>query len=245
MRGSKSAACRWIGLSVLVGLFTGWRVPQSPTPNIAANEATAISILREIAAAEARVKADVTIDTNCDGVGEYAYLAELAGTKAKRVCNGGVPEAGNVSYDTIHPPLIRHALGVMIFGAPRVAGYRFGMWLPKETQLYFGSSVGGLEEDWGGGKMSAPYPGSRNCAGLWCCYAWPERAGITGRRAFFMNQDGVLLQCANDGPNPFSGSAWSERPQFGEALLNSRDMASGIRVGIPGGLHNTIWTRVW
>jgi hypothetical protein len=252
MRGSKSAGYRWFGLSFLaIALFTALRSPAQSAPDIAANEATAIAILREIAAAQARVKADVTIDTNCDGVGEYGYLAELAGTKPKRVCNGGMPQEGNSTMDLIHPPLIRPALGEMGYSSPLVAGYRFEMWLPAATFTMgpYTGEVWGIPEDFSGGKEAASYPGSRNGSGLWCCYAWPDRAGVTGNRAFFINQKGELLQCANDGPSPFSGVDLSilqlDRPHYGEALVNSRDMSSAMRLGIPGGANNTIWARVW
>jgi hypothetical protein len=243
VRDGKSEASDWIAL-VLLGVFGAWlassTAPQAP-PEIAANEAAAISTLRTIADAQARVKADVTIDTNDDGVGEYGYLAELAGTIPKRVSNGGVPAAGNPATDRIRPPLLRPAFGEIAYSSAVLAGYRFQMWLSGPT---YGDQVWGVLEDFAGGKEAAPFPDPRNGAGLWCCYAWPVRAGATGKRAFFINQEGELLECANDGPRPFSGT--HSTPKFGEAFERARDMSSGLRVGPPaGGSNDTIWTRVW
>jgi hypothetical protein len=243
VRTLKSEGSNWIALALL-GAFGAWlassNAPQAST-DIAANEAVAISTLRTIAAAEARVRADVTIDTNCDGVGEYAYFAELAGAVPKRVCFGGVPAAGNPAIDRIRPPLLGPAFGEITYSSAVLAGYRFQMWLPGPTA---GGRVSGTLEDFSGGKFAAPFPDPRNGAGLWCCYAWPVRVGVTGHRAFFIDQQGELLESANDSPRPFSGT--QSTPKFGEALERPRDMSSGLRVGPPaGGSNDTIWTRVW
>ena len=32
----------------------------------------------------------------------------------------------------------------------------------------------------------------------WCAYAWPEKIGETGRRAFFVNQTGDVMHSANE-----------------------------------------------
>jgi hypothetical protein len=243
VRTARSEGSNWIALALLGG-FGVW-LASSNTPqasaDIAANEAAAIATMRTIAAAEARVKADVTIDTNGDGVGEYAYLAELAGAVAKRVSYGGVPAAGNPAVDRIRPPLLGPAFGEISYSSAVLAGYRFEMWLPGPTVA---GRIWGVLEDFTGGKAAAPFPDPRNGAGLWCCYAWPVRAGATGKRAFFINQEGELLECANDGPRPFSGT--HSTPKFGEAFERARDMSSGLRVGPPaGGSNDTVWTRVW
>ena len=247
MSGSKSIAYKWITLSIVAvasALFVAWRPAQQPPSNIAANEAAAIATLRVIAAAEARVKADGTIDTNCDGVGEYGYLAELAGTVPKRVCeygyDGGEPAAGALQSDLIARPLLRAKLGHMRFSSVIDSGYRFMLWLPDSTS---NGEVAAFREDFLGGKQAAPFPDPRNGAGLWCSYAWPVEAGVTGTRAFFVNQAGIVLQCDNNGPFPFSGQY--RYPEFGEALQRTRDMSSDLRIGPPaGGAHDTVWTLV-
>jgi heterodisulfide reductase subunit A-like polyferredoxin len=69
-----------VALAILASAAAPTQVPNQ----IAADEADAIEALRSIAAAQAEFKADVDIDTNCDGVGEYGYLAEMAGTRPMR-----------------------------------------------------------------------------------------------------------------------------------------------------------------
>ena len=36
-----------------------------------------------------------------------------------------------------------------------------------------------------------------NAERSWCIYAWPMRYGVSGRRAFFMNQQGQIMQTDN------------------------------------------------
>ena len=61
--------------------------------------------------------------------------------------------------------------------------------------------VPGLPEtgaDGVGGSAGAPFPNSDNCEILWCCYAWPVEPESTGNRAFFINQEGDLIQTLNN-----------------------------------------------
>jgi hypothetical protein len=50
--------------------------------------------------------------------------------------------------------------------------------------------------------------------GFWTCLAWPVEVGTTGRRAFFVNQQGQVLQSMN---TTYSGSALV--PAAGAGLL--------------------------
>jgi hypothetical protein len=240
---TKSAWCWRIGLLIFVA-FAPWlasALSRRPPVSFADNEAEAIVTLREIAAAEAQVKANAAIDTDGDGVGEYGYLAELAGTQQKRVSQQGVPAAGTQREDFIRRPLLRPELGRISFSTAVHDGYRFMTWLPQKAA---GGQVGAQREDPNGGKMAAPFPDPRTGSELWCCYAWPVSAGVTGQRAFFVNQEGIVLATDNDGATPFSGVI--SYPDFGEALDHPRDMASGLRIGPPvGGANQTIWTKVW
>jgi hypothetical protein len=239
---SKWAGLRAGGFALLVVscalLASSGRTHRSSS-EIGIDEETAIATLRTIAAAERAVRASGTIDTNCDRVGEYAYLAELAGTQPKRVCNQGIPAAGNTFTDRIARPLLRPELGTIMQSSAGLSGYRFEMWLPGPTRA---GQVAGVREDSLGGKLAAPFPDSRNGAGLWCCYAWPVEVGTTGNRAFVVDREGIVLQCSNDSPKPFSGFTYV--PQFGEAFVDDQDMSSGLRIGTTGGENHTIWTRV-
>jgi hypothetical protein len=213
----------------------------APTPSwerIAANQRAAISTLRSIAAAQAEFRSAVEIDTNCDGVGEYGYFAELAGTRPMRVSHSCVPGAGS-SSDILSPPLLRDAFGSVSGSRVSHRGYYFQMWLPFQTTA---GIVSGIQEDLSGGKSAAPFPGSVNGAEMWCCYAWPIDYARTGCRAYFINQRGVVLECQNRSAVPFDGT--TNVPVFYEVYAVAGDMSSPLRTWIAGGALNTIWTPV-
>jgi hypothetical protein len=219
--------------AVLTVLASAAAPPQPPN-RIAANEASAIGALRRIAAAQERFKAAVDIDTNCDGVGEYGFLAELGGTKPMRVENGCTPAAGT---HLLSPPVLRSALGTIELGCVEYHGYLFQMWLPDSIRA-------GIREDGTGGCAAAPFPDSATGAHLWCCYAWPIEYNHTGKRAFFINQRGAVLEYSNQGPLQFSGrTPYFDLPWFDEAYSVQNDMGSPVRIGIPNA-NGSIWRPV-
>jgi hypothetical protein len=77
---------------------------------------------------------------------------------------------------------------------------------------------------------------------MWCCYAWPANVHKTGNRAFFVNQEGDLLQCLNRMATPFDGTILA--PTFGDVFTTATDMSSALRIGTAGGPLNTIWVPV-
>jgi len=230
-------------LAVILALFASPALSTQQPNVIATNEAAAISTLRQVAAVQSIFKRALDIDTNCDGVGEYGYFAELAGTQPMRVGIGSpgacVPTAGVYGVDELSPPLLRSAFGMVISSSVVHQGYVFQVWLP-DAQV--GGMVRAHAEDPFGGKLAAPYPDSSNGARMWCCYAWPIAYGQTGRRAFFINQRGQVLRCSNRSTMPFTGA--TNTPNFDEAFVVAGDMSSPIRVGIPGGAAASIWSLV-
>jgi hypothetical protein len=218
--------------------------PTQVPDRIAANEATAIEALRSIATAQARFKAAVDIDTNCDGVGEYGYLAELTGTLPMRVSVGDpcVPAAGFPPNDVLLRGLLRSSFGLVTHSCASYHGYLFMIWLPTATAV---GHVGAYAEDMTGGKMAAPFPSPANGAHLWCCYAWPVRYAESGKRAFFINQRGDVLEYSNRSTSPFSGLAFSNNhtPSFDEAYSVVGDMGSPPRIGVPNA-NGSIWWPV-
>lgn len=218
---------------------------QSPD-SISADESTAIETLRAIAAAQERFKAGAHIDTNCDGVGEYGFFAEIAGTRAMRVGEGDpcVPAAGNPPDDLLFRPLLRSSFGSVRYSCVRYSGYVFQMWLPNPRVA---GHVTAVREDNTGGKVAAPFPDPVNGSQMWCCYAWPIEYGHTGRRAFFVNQRSDVLEYSNRRPHPFSGfpaqPPYDSWPWFDEAYSVVGDMSSPPRIGIPNA-NRTIWWPV-
>jgi hypothetical protein len=140
----------------------------------------------------------------------------------------------------LNPALLPAAFGSVRHQVTSSSGYMFQMWLPDMTT---GGLVQAIAEDPHGGKQGPPFPNPSNGAQWWCCYAWPIEASPTSVRAFFINQDGVLLQWMNHFATPYSGLI--KTPSFGEAYQSPYDMSSGLRLDQAGGNDNTTWTEVW
>ena len=84
-------------------------------------------------------------------------------------------------------------------------------------------------------------PDPNNCENLWACYAWPISAARTGQRTFFVNQDGEILQYANQ-DSDYDGLA-AGGPNFDAAFTNPGDMSSQIATSGPGNDTN-IWRPI-
>ena len=150
-------------------------LPELRANRITANESAAIATLKNISSAQSQCQASGVIDVNRNGTGEYGFFGELAVAVASR---SGAP---------IGPPALSRAFGDVAGGRVERAGYVFQMFLPDREQR-------GVAEDAAGGD-----PGNDNgvdpdhAETLWCCYAWPQRQGKSGRRAYFVNQAGDVL----------------------------------------------------
>jgi hypothetical protein len=226
---------------------------------IASNERAAIEALRKIAAAQAHLASSGAIDTDDDGVGEYAFLGELAGTAPLRVYDAvdGLPalDPGLV----LAPPLLPPDFGNIIldFQGESVLlldGYLFKMFLP-DVAYYVpnGVHVEGIAEDGPhdvGGSAGALFPDPDTSEAFWCCYAWPLEDQITGQRAFFVNQEGRVLQTRNDGRSlvyegllstPDFDAAFSDRPEPPNGLTGM-----GARLGNRPRRANdgNVWTPI-
>lgn len=213
---------------------------------ITTDEAAAIDVLKAIAAAQQQFKAGAHIDTNCDGEGEYGYFGEIAGSVAMRIAEGNPcqPAAGSPPGDVLLRPLLRRPFGLVRKSCVTYGGYVFEMWLPANLE---GGKIGAYPEDWSGGKMAPPYPDPLQGSRMWCCYAWPIAYDLTGRRAFFVNQQGEVLEYSNRRSIPYSGrplsAPWDRWPSFDEAYSIPDDMGSALRIGVPNA-NGTIWYPV-
>ena len=223
-----------VGILVLISSFA---IPKLLSARPTANESAAISILRAVGTAQAQIKAGVFIDIDLDGAGEHGFMAELAGTAPLRESDG----AGGVQLgaEFMTPDAISAALGDVQNGVVRRSGYFFRIYLPDDNL-----APAGIAEHVDGGWDPATTLGDNNGENYWCAYAWPDRFGRTGKRAFFINQTGDILQYHNrtigaqyegvaGGPN---WDAAFVAPDMGGATANS---AAG-----PIGLDGNEWTVV-
>jgi len=190
---------------------------------ISANENAAIATLRSIASAQEQIQSASAIDVDLDGTGEYGYFGEMAGSAAIR--GTGEP---------IEIPYLASAFGdVSPVGTVERTGYLFRIFLPGAT---VGERTPGLPE----GSRVTPDPDAAEI--LWCAYAWPAEAGVTGNRAFFISHEGELTAAPNaDGA--YSGT--DRTTAFDAALSNEHpgDMASLVPSSILGQTSND--GRAW
>jgi len=219
----------------IVALTAAVAVPSALSNRIAANEASAVASLREIAAAQEKFKAAVYCDVDHDGVGEYGLLRELTGAVGVRTDD----VAGTIGA-VLDPPLLSRA-GWTLARNPYSgglntmrAGYLFLMFLPGSR----GEGVGEVPD----GAVTAAISRDRAEA-TWCCYAWPERYSRTGERTFFVNQTGDLVatdSSTNDGAGRFSASNAGAAFQQGGPLT---DIAGAVAIGTRG-RDNNFWSSV-
>ncbi|HEX6811071.1 MAG TPA: hypothetical protein VF384_05545 [Planctomycetota bacterium] len=123
-----------------------------------------------------------------NGLGEYGFFAELSSS---------VPVRGSTL--TITPPVLSTAFGNLTPQSTLArSGYLFLMFLPSATQQ------GGIELATVGGGPGTPAVDANQAETLWCCYAWPQVQGNSGKRSFFINQAGDVLGTSNSN---YSGTA--------------------------------------
>jgi prepilin-type N-terminal cleavage/methylation domain-containing protein len=250
IRRNKNAGFTLIELMIVVAIIAiiaSIAIPKLMSARLSANEAAAISTLRSISSAQAQIQSSGAIDTDGDGGGEYAYFGEMAGTAFLRLQDPAAPAGpgilGVAATDRLNPSVLASAFGnVDAAGRVSRSGYFFAMFLPDATPGG-GGAIPGLPENAGGGA-GAVVPDANNCEILWCAYAWPMDHNGTGNRAFFINEQGDLLQCQNRSATPFDG-ATGVSPTFDEVFLVAGDMSSGLNIGAASVVSpNNTWTAV-
>ncbi len=219
----------------IIAIIASIAIPRLLSARLAANESAAIATLRSLSSAQAQIQSSAAIDTDADGGGEYGYFGELAGTDPMRISVAGVPAAGG-AVDTLNPAVLSSAFGnVDANGVVTRSGYCFAIWLPDAAI----PPVGVAEA--AGGGAGAAFPGSDNAEILWCAYSWPASFGQSGNRAFFINQEGDLLQTNNRTvAAQYNGAAAG--PAF-SAAYTAANMSAPIASGVAG-VDANIWVPV-
>jgi prepilin-type N-terminal cleavage/methylation domain-containing protein len=230
----------------IIAIIASVAIPRLMAARLSANESAAISTLRSLSSAQAQVQSSAAIDTDADGGGEYAFFAELSGQVPMRISNAGNPAAGAILVDELNPAIMSSAFGNLNATSQVVrSGYMYQMFLPAAT---LGGLTAGIAEDPGplpaGGAQIGPFPAPNNCEVLWCCYAWPINQSQTGNRAFFVNQEGDLLQTQNRGGGAYNGIITV--PNFDAVFTVANDMGSQLSIGgVPlAATDGNIWVPV-
>lgn len=176
----------------IIAIIASIAIPNLLSARLSANETAAVATLRNLASAQAQCQASGVIDGDGDGTGEYGYFAELAGAKAVRAFVAGAQAIGTTK---ISPPVLSGAFGNVAGSNVSRSGYMFKIFLPNTAGI-------GLEEDATGGATSNIANLSPDyCETTWNAYAWPINYGNSGKRTFFVNQQGDVLQCQNTTKN--------------------------------------------
>ncbi|MBM3988569.1 MAG: prepilin-type N-terminal cleavage/methylation domain-containing protein [Planctomycetes bacterium] len=202
----------------IIAILSAIALPRLAAARQSANESAAIATLRALMSAQAQLQSAAAIDTDADGMGEFGGFAELAGLAPVRVSNAGSAAAGNAAGDLLDPPMLSAPFGVVTASQTARSGYLFQMFLPDAAGAPF-------TEDATGG-FAGTFPSSDLGEYLWCCYAWPMQAGMTGTRAFFVSHSNEVLQTANRAGTVYSGAVHG--PAGDAAFSNANDLRSAI-----------------
>lgn len=176
--------------------------------------------LERLAAGEEQFKNAVVLDSDRDGIGEYASLEELAGRKAIR--------GGGFKPDT--PYVQSKQLQFDDRGRGLLAGYCIVLYLPGRD-----GSVPGSEARAGEGADGQER--------AYVCYAVPVKPGWSGVNVYAVSTEGRVMFIQN------GDQAWSADapPPPGLAFAEGRDPAIGaarfVRSGEKGGASEA-WRQI-
>lgn len=192
----RSRCRRWlIALGIGGAAFTGgasFAMPRIAASRLNANESTALATLKNISSAQSQTQASGVIDVDGNGSGEYGFFAEMAGvvpTRTKDLRAGG---------PRITPPVLHERFGAVRGGRVRTGGYVFQMFLRGAGDTWVAEAADG-------GGIGRPVEAAK-AETEWVCYAWPIEHGVSGRRAFMINQNGDIV-ASNMGAEVYSGDA--------------------------------------
>lgn len=169
----------------MIAIIAAIGLPNLISARISSNESAAISTMKHIVSAQSVAQTAGVIDQDVDGFGEYAWFGEMGGMVQVRDNTG--PNAG----PRMTPNSLARSLGLVnANGVVTKAGYIYRLSLPAPG----GAPV---NEAGGGGSPAGEDPDL--CEMTWVCYAWPASFSTSGKRVFAVNQEGDILQTANQG----------------------------------------------
>lgn len=205
----------------VLAIIASIAIPNLLRARVAANESTAIATLKAIAVAEAQCQAAAVIDSNGNGMGEFGYFAEMAGSVGVRA-----NESGGTGAELTRPPFLSAAFASVQGGQVLRDGYVFQMFLPSSTGAPVAEAVAG-------GGSGCAISGTLSEM-VWGCYAWPASRGNSGQRAFYSNQSGEILACHNTIATYSGALAAPNGTAAALGSLSSPTMTSTIAVNATG-----------
>ena len=210
----------------IIAIIASIAIPNLLSARLNANESSAVATLRNISSSQAQVQASGAIDANQNGQGEYGYFAELAGAQGVRIGNPDTGGTVTIGTTRISPPVVSQAFGLVnATGHVTRSGYVFRMSLPSTLKAFLNEPALG----------TAAQVSPSNAEVLWCCYAWPATYGNSGKRTFFVNQQGDVLSCGN-AARRYSGTGATAVAPTGNAAFvpTANSMNNSLAVNATG-----------
>jgi len=207
----------------IIAIIASIAIPNLLSARLNANESAAIATLKNISSAQAQCQASGVIDTNNNGAGEYGYFAELS---------GGVNVRGGTTR--ISPPVLSGAFANVTASRVSRSGYLFQMYLPEAD------GTAAAEDATGGDTGNDNNVDASKAETLWCCYAWPQAQGNSGKRTFFINQGGDVLSCQDP---TYNGTTAFPAPIDAYVVTASGSMDTPVAANTVG-QNNRVWTVV-
>ncbi len=192
-----------------------------PEEAIRKNERAAVATLRNLATCQAQWQTVGKTDCDQDGIGEFGTFQEMSGAVGVRKgFTTGAPNTSDFSSTgtPANPPILAPAFRT-VDSEGRVSrnGYLFQLFLPdSQTPSQFVHETPGPGLSGGTSQISVDLAET-----TWCMYAWPEEPGKTGRRAFFVNQAGDVMQSSNEVARHGGTASFDPRSAFrGEGITS-------------------------
>ena len=223
-------------VSVLV-LIISAAMPNMPDYTMDPNESSAIATLRSIITAQTTFQEKAYIDVDKDGIGEFGYMAEMAGRIPLRA-----PEGADQNKRA--PAVLWKALGtVNANGYVKSSGYYFIMYIAGQNNMPCPEVKGGGCNEMTLHTWENTSGGANPSEKLWCCYAWPVSVGETGRKAFMCNQSGIVLQTDNE-IQQYSGTLNPPFPLAAYESMARGDMTDDLSInGVPSTCRDgSVWS---
>ena len=204
----------------IIAVLAAIAVPNLLAAKLASNETSAIATLRALASSQAQVQGVGRIDVDNDSVGEYGTFVELvgeAGIRTRLRAGTGSLDPGadfGTQGPVLNPPGFSPDMISYMEDSGHLVknGYAFMVFLPdaSDTATWVHETMRLVTRSRGRSRRTVEQVRLRNPLGgttrigidlsesLWCAYGHPVSRGRSGNRVFFTNQQGDLLQSAND-----------------------------------------------
>lgn len=180
----------------IIAIIAAIAIPGLLRARISSNETSAIGSMRSTSTSQNQFQNASVKDRDLDGVGEYGYFIELAGTTSIPV--------GTSTGSPAKPTFVNSVFGATSStggGTANKSGYNFKMYLPTGDSTSAPVGEDGVTPTvtvLTATGLTTTDAAEVNAQETRCCtYAWPTSAGNSGNKSFFINQSGEVIATSN------------------------------------------------